>query len=194
METELLAFIWKICYNKYVTKQEISFLGIPEKGLSCTNIIYNPQGREVNIMKQETITKAVKVINRNIKFYQRKLTYQLELRAEAEFDNGNLKVASFGDYESNIQKYEIILADLATIKRAINNNQTSVKIFGTADNRGYIYIETSNALKKAGFDWDADGFTGEMWLACIEEWEEEYKKEEERMAMQLNGLMAEFEE
>ena len=93
-------------------------------------------------MKQETIKKAVKVINRSIKFYQRKLTYQLELRAEAEFDNGNLKIASFGDYESNIQKYEIILADLATIKRAIKNNQTSVKIFGTAENRGYIYKET----------------------------------------------------
>ena len=53
----------------------MSFLGIPERELSCTNIIYNPQGREVNIMKQETIKKAVKVINRSIKFYQRKLTY-----------------------------------------------------------------------------------------------------------------------
>lgn len=180
----------------------MSFLGIPERELSCTNIIYNPQGREVNIMKQETITKAVKVINRNIKFYQRKLTYQLEMRAEAEFDNGNLKVTSFGDYESNIQKYEIILADLATIKRAIKNNQTSVKIFGTAENRSYIYIETSRALREAGFDTDGDGFGGETYLLPIDEWEEEWVEgtpeswsvfEEEQMAMQLNGLMAEFE-
>ena len=122
-------------------------------------------------MKQETIKKAVKVINRSIKFYQRKLTYQLELRAEAEFGNGNLKIASFGDYESNIQKYEIILADLATIKRAINNNQTSVKIFGTAENRGYIYKETSNVLRKAGFKYDGNGFTGEIDLIPIDEWE-----------------------
>lgn len=181
----------------------MSFLGIPERELSCTNIIYNPRGREVNIMKQETITKAVKVINQSIKFYQRKLTYQLELRAEAEFNNGNLKVANFGDYESNIKKYEIILADLATMKRAINNNKTSVKIFGTDDCRGYNYTETSNVLKKAGFDYDGDGFTGEIWLLSIKEFEEEWVEgtpeswsayEEEQMAMQLNGLMAEFEE
>ena len=124
-------------------------------------------------MKQETIKKAVKVINRNIKFYQRKLTYQLELRAEAKFNNGNLKVANLGNYESNITKYEIILADLATIKRAIKNNQTSVKIFGMAENRGYIYKETSNVLRKAGFDYDGDGFTGEIWLLSIEEFEKE---------------------
>ncbi len=144
-------------------------------------------------MKQERITKAVKNINRSIKFYQSKLTYQLELRAEAKFDNGNLKIANFGDYESNIKKYEIILADLATIKRAIMNNQTSVEIFGTDDSTGDIYAETSNALKKAGFDWDGDGFTGEIWLICSEEREEECEKEEEYMAMMLNGLMAEFE-
>ncbi len=50
--------------------------------------------------------KAVKVINRSIKFYKKKLIYQLELRTEAEFNNGNLGVANFGDYESNITKEE----------------------------------------------------------------------------------------
>lgn len=154
----------------------MSFLGVPERELSCTNIIYYPQGREVNIMKSETIKKAVKVINRSIKFYQRKLTYQLELRAEAKFNNGYLEVANFGNYESNIVKYEIILADLATIKRTIKNNQTSVKIFGTKDSRGYIYTETLDVLKKAGFDHDGDGFTGEIWLFPIEEFEEELSK------------------
>lgn len=149
-------------------------------------------------MKQETIKKAVKVINRSIKFYQRKLTYQLELRAEAEFHNGNLKVANFGDYESNITRYEIILADLATIKRAIKNKQTSVKILGT-----YNCKETSDVLKKAGFDYDGEGFTGEIRLLSIEKFEEKWVEEisdswsayeEEKMAMQLNGLMAELEE
>lgn len=123
-------------------------------------------------MKKETIMKAVKVINRNIKFYQRKLTYQLELRAEAKFNNGNLKVANLGNYESNITKYEIILADLATIKKAIKNNQTSVKIFGTAESKTYIYMETSKVLEEAGFDYDGDGY-GEIFLTPMEDLKEE---------------------
>lgn len=122
-------------------------------------------------MKQETITRAVKVINRSIKYYQRKLTYQLEQMAEAMFDNGNLDVTNFSDYESNIQKYEIILADLATIKRAIKNNKTSVRIFGTYDSRSFIYGETVKVLKEARFDYDG-GFTGETWLFAIDELEE----------------------
>lgn len=129
-------------------------------------------------MKQETINKAVRVINRSIKFYQRKLTYQLELRAEAAFNNGNLKDASFGDYESNIQKYEIILADLATIKRAIKNNQTSAKIYGTYDDvRGSIYDETFEVLSRAGFDIDGDGFET-LYFSPLEdeEWESEWDK------------------
>lgn len=117
---------------------------------------------------------------------------QLEIRAEAEFGNGNLKIESFGNYQSNIQKYEIILADLATIKRAIKNKQTSVKIFGTAGNRSYLYIETSCALGEAGFDFESDGFGAEIVLISLDEQEEEWR-EEEQMAMQLNGLMQEFE-
>lgn len=105
-------------------------------------------------MKKENIIKAVRVINRNLKFYQKKLTYQLELKAEEEFNNANLKVDSLGDYESHIKKYEIILADLATIKRAIKNNNTSIRIYGTADSRNLIYDETLDVLKKSGFDVD----------------------------------------
>lgn len=165
----------------------MSFLGIPERELSCTNIFYNPQGREVNTMKQETIMKAVKVINRSIKFYQRKLTYQLELRAEATFDNGNLKVDSFGNYESNIKKYEIILADLATIKRAIKNNQTSVKLWGSAENMSYIYWETCEALKEAGFDFgEGDEFGGAIELIPIDDTKEKF-------LMRINELMSECE-
>lgn len=152
-------------------------------------------------MKQETIEKAVKVINRSIKHYQKKLTYQLELRAEARFNNGNLEVNSLGDYESNIQRYEIILADLATIKRAIKNNQTNAKIYGTKNCDGFMYIETSDTLKKARLDFDGDGFE-KIFLESIDERKEEQKeeegywdeREEEWMAMQYNGLMAEFEE
>lgn len=122
-------------------------------------------------MKQETIIQAVKSINRSIAFYQRKLTYQLELKAENAFYNGNLKVDSFGDYELGIAKYEIILADLATIKRAIKKNKTSIKIYGTLKNRSYIYNETFEELRKAGFEVDGDGY-GTIELIPVEELEE----------------------
>ena len=144
-------------------------------------------------MKQETIEKAVKVINRSIKFYQRRLTYQLELKAESRVKNGNLKVDSFGDYEHNIQKYETILADLATIKRAIKNNKTNVKIYGIelVDFAFCNYNETMRTLLKAGLDFYIGDEYGEIWLESIDEREE---REEELMAMQLNGLTADFEE
>ncbi len=103
-------------------------------------------------MKQETITKAVEVINRIIEDYQEKLIEQLELRAEAKFRNGNLIVYRSSDYESSITKYEIILADLATIKRAIENNKRTVKIFESAKTKSSVYYEeTADALYEAGF-------------------------------------------
>lgn len=142
-------------------------------------------------MKQETITKAVKVINRNIKFYQRKLTYQLELKNEALLENGNIKDDSFNNDEDLIEKYEIILADLATIKRAITNNKTEVKIYGTLNDRSMIYLETSKVLGEAGFDFESDGFGTEIKLISIDELEEEWR-EEERIAMQLIGTITEF--
>ena len=58
--------------------------------------------------------------------------------------------------ENNIQKYEIVLSDLATIKRAINVNKPTVKIYGTAEKRNQMYKETFDALKDAGINigWD----------------------------------------
>ena len=56
-----------------------------------------------------------------------------------------------------------------------------------------IYSETSKVLGKAGFIFEGDGFGTEITLISIDELEEE-RKEEEQMAMQLNGLMAEFED
>lgn len=119
-------------------------------------------------MKKETTKKAVESINRSIKYYQRRLTEQLEIRAETELENGNLKKASFGNYEEKIQKYEIILADLATIKRAIRRNKTSVKILGIKKSSNAIYIETSREIKKAGFEYDRNMHTGEINLLPIE--------------------------
>jgi len=103
-------------------------------------------------MKQETISGAVKILNRIIKDYQEKLIYQLELRAEAKLGNGNLTVYKSSDYESSIVKYETILADLATIKRAIENNKTFVKISETVKSKSSVYRgEIADAMYEAGF-------------------------------------------
>ncbi len=127
-------------------------------------------------MKQQTIDKAVKSLNRSIQFYQRKLTYQLELKAEADLKNGNLNVAD-ENYMGNIMKYELILSDLATVKRAIKKgkDEVEVNIYGTLGNRGYSYPEFEKALTKAGLEMDGDGY-GTIWLMPMEElhddWEE----------------------
>lgn len=147
-------------------------------------------------MKQQTVDKVVNSLNRSIQVNQKRLIYQLELKAEANLQNGNLKVED-ESYMSNIMKYELILADLASVKRAIIKKGTKeveveVKIYGTLENRGNVYPEFSKALIIARLDMDGDGY-GVVWLSSIEELEAELVMEDERMAMQLNGLMAEFE-
>ncbi len=120
-------------------------------------------------MEKQVIDKAVKVIKKAMRRYQRMLTFQLELRAEAKFQNGNLKDVELGDYESNIEKYEIVLSDLATIKRAIKNEQDDycqVFIQGTADDDESIYKETFDTLEKAGFF--IDGGAGYLLLCSME--------------------------
>lgn len=120
-------------------------------------------------MKKETTKKAVEIINRSIKYYQRRLTEQLEIRAEIELENGNLKKDAFGNYKEKIQKYEIILTDLATIKRAIRKNKTSVRILETNRSRKTIYAETSREIKKAGFEYYINMYTREIHLLPIKE-------------------------
>ncbi|MCI8620663.1 MAG: hypothetical protein HFJ50_02300 [Clostridia bacterium] len=120
-------------------------------------------------MEKQVIDKAVKVINKAMRRYQRMLTFQLELRAEAKLQNGNLKDVELGDYESNIEKYEIVLSDLATIKRAIKNEQgdwCQVLIQGTADDDESLYHETYGTLETAGFY--IDGGPGYIILTSME--------------------------
>lgn len=76
----------------------------------------------------------------------------------------------------DIAKYQIILADLATIKRAIKNGKSTVAIYGTLTHGCYLYIETTEALEKAGFETDSDG-DNTIRLLPIEKWEEEEAKE-----------------
>lgn len=134
-------------------------------------------------MKQQTIDKAVQSLNRSIRDYQRKLTYQLELKAEADLQNGNLKVVD-ESYMSNIMKYELILADLATIKRAIKNNKTEMEVYGVVGNRGRMYSEVEKALTIAGFFIDGTGY-GTIWLMPREELHNDGKE----MAAEVDRLV-----
>lgn len=125
-------------------------------------------------MKQKTIKRAVKVINRNIEVYQRKLTYQLELMNEALLENGNLKDDSFDSDANLIEKYESILADLATIRRAVANNKTTVKLNGPLKTGNcIIYPEIVKTLEKAGLDFQCYGLGELIVLNPIDELEEE---------------------
>ena len=137
-------------------------------------------------MERQTIEKVVKSLNGSIQFYQRKLTYQLELKAEADLQNGNLNVAD-ENYMDNIMKYQLILSDLATIQRAIQKGEgegeVEVNIYGTAENRGQVYPEFTKALAKAELDMDGNGY-GTIWLSSIEEeLEKALALERERMAI-----------
>lgn len=113
-------------------------------------------------MKQETIEKATKVINRNIKFYSRQLKYfKLKMKPK------------------ETKETEIILSDLKAIKRAVLNNETSVPIIGTEDRNDFVYNKTLNVLQKAGFDYDGDGFCT-LYLIPIDEFEyDEFEYDEE---------------
>lgn len=115
-------------------------------------------------MRKETIKEVVKKLNQSIQFYQRKLTYQLELKAERELVNGNLEFADLMyDYNpEDIEKYLIVIADLATIKRAIKKGNNYVKIIGTAnrdncDMMDMLYRETSDSLARAQLEY-IDGY------------------------------------
>ena len=121
-------------------------------------------------MRQETIEKAVQVINQHIRFYQRKLTYKLELKAETILCNSNIAGANSSRRDLKIKKYEIILADLATIKRSIKMDKITFRILGTAENMctGMIYVETLKAINEAGFLVDGNEI-GTLYLYPLNE-------------------------
>lgn len=147
----------------------MSFLGITERELFRTNIIYNQQRREVNCMNEATRKKAVKVINRGIKFYRRELVRHLELRAEYDLHNGNLIGDTFKDLDDcNPKKYAIIVSDLLSVKRAIQNDKKEVKLYASVESKEDYYEETTGVLLKAGLDIYSDE-PGILKFSLIEE-------------------------
>ncbi len=148
----------------------MSFLGITERELFCTNIIYNRQRKEVNCMNEATRKKAVKVINRGIKFYRRELIRQLELRAEYDLHNGNLIGATLENInDCNPKKYAIIVSDLLSVKRAIQNGKNKVNLYASLESREDYYSETNSILVKTGLDFYAEGEPGILTISAEEE-------------------------
>lgn len=101
--------------------------------------------------------KAVEVINRGIKFYRRELMRQLELKAEYDLHNGNLIGSTLKDInDCNPKKYAIIVSDLLSVKRAVENNKKEVKLYASMESREDYYDETTSVLMKAGIDCYSD--------------------------------------
>lgn len=123
-------------------------------------------------MKQTTIKKALKVINRALKLYQGKLTFWLELKAETELCNGNINVRKPSECSNYIQKYETIISNLATIKRAIRDGKEEVKIYCSAEASSFIPNEIHDVIEESGFEVDGDP-DGTIFLIPTEELEEE---------------------
>lgn len=140
-------------------------------------------------MTQERMQWTVKVIGRSIRYYQKKLTYQLELEAEEMFHNGLRKCNEIGDLESNIKTYETIIADLATIWRAISKGINHAGIYSideeTEDlNSPQIY----DVLVKRAKLHIVVGLDGELWFtpkenlesvleSYVHDWEEQISSE-----------------
>ena len=120
-------------------------------------------------MNEATRKKAVKVINRGIKFYRRELLRHLELRAEYDLHNGNLIGNTFKDLDDcNPKKYAIIVSDLLSVKRAIQNDKEEVKLYASMESREDYYDETSSILLKTGLDFCGDE-PGILKISVIEE-------------------------
>ena len=99
------------------------------------------------------VKDALKIVDRHIRIYQRKLIYELELMAELELNNGNLKVdCQLNDCKKNVERYQVILANMATIRRAIK----------TGSNRHIkTYLQDNNCLYS-----EIGKMQREIWYEC----------------------------
>lgn len=120
-------------------------------------------------MKQERIEWTVKVIARSIRYYQKKLAYQLELEVENMFHNGLRECTNIGDIESNIKIYEIIIADLGTIKRAISKNINHAIIYSFDVERGVLDLPQIYDVLVNRAKLHVEGLDGELYFIAEED-------------------------
>jgi soluble cytochrome b562 len=99
-------------------------------------------------MKQETITNAVEVINRNITKYEIELDHLLETKEN--------------DDDSQIKKTKDIICDLKKIKESIQNDKLEVKLeycYYFSHGIFWLYPEIDDVLQEANFNFDEKGST-----------------------------------
>lgn len=116
-------------------------------------------------MNEATRKKAVEVINRGIEFYWRELMHQIELREEYASHNGNLIGATL----ESPRKYAIIVCDLLSVERAIQNGKSKVNLYASLESRENYYSETTSILLKTGLDFYAEGEPGILTIYAEEE-------------------------
>lgn len=94
----------------------------------------------VTMKLSEQVKEALKIVDRHIRIYQRKLIHEFELMAELELNNGNLKVdCKLEDCKKNAERYQVILANMVTIRRAIKTgHKGQIKTYLDSN---YLYSE-----------------------------------------------------
>lgn len=123
-------------------------------------------------MEQQTIEYGVRILKRSIRYYKRTINHQKSGKAR-----------KFKNYEANMEKNKIILADLKAIMKAIQKNETAVTIQVTVEKCGYMYPETCRVVEKAGFEIDGDGWTNQINLWPEREWKRAWEQEEDEEDM-----------
>lgn len=119
-------------------------------------------------MTKKRIKWTVKVINQRIEHYQRKLSGQLKLQVESMFHNGLFDCSDIGDIESNIKKYEIIIADLETIKSAIKRGRSFVRIYSFDEATGDIASDEMYDTLVNRAKLHVEGLDGELYFIAEE--------------------------
>lgn len=103
-------------------------------------------------MKLETALNATEIINKCIKHYMAEyaenLPAILEMRAESTLKNGNFHCDASGNLENDV--HEFLIADLLTLRRAINKHKNSVKLYCTYYGIENIYNLISLIMSNVG--------------------------------------------
>ena len=111
--------------------------------------------------------EVLDIIRKNIKRYRNNLICEFVAEEKGMTKKVELKSQEGVDDQDNIEKYKTILTDLAIVRRAIENNCSSVVILGSAQATGHLYIETENILKEMGFQFNRNGCCTEVDLTVV---------------------------
>ncbi len=121
-------------------------------------------------MKNEKRKVAIAKLNQEIQKHLSALQQLLLLEADILLSNGNYIPKAAVPYidldklHTDKENLLLTISDLTTVCQALERGKTNVFIRGTADNSGYILIETCNSMEAAGLSWDGDEFSCRIWF------------------------------